>query len=129
MNEPLLKPRSAYESAVKDRVSIAEREAAALTQELLAHKNELDDHDYKVERSGNVVAVKRGPLNIVSVTFNADDTGRHRVINGVAEHLRQGLTVDFDDPTVAKFEFKAQLRHATDLFYANKSQFESLRLT
>lgn len=128
MSEPLLKPRAAYEGAVQDRANIGERSARLLFEELQQHQAELDDHEFSVERSGNVVEVKRGSLEIVRAVFNYADSGRHRISNGVAEALRRGLAVDFDDPGVAIYEFKVQLRLATDLFYANRAQFSALGL-
>jgi len=128
VSEPLLKPRSDYEVGVRDRKAIASREASALANELSQHQSNLDDHGYIVEHSNGSVAVKLGAFDIVRVTFNYADSGRHRVTNGVAEALRRGLAVDFDDASVARYEFKVQLRHATDLFYANKSQIEALGL-
>ncbi len=128
MSDPLLKPKSAYESAFANREAIAERKSQRLFDELSAQKEVLSDHGYSLDREGAMVVVRKGNLDIARVIFNSGDTGRHKVVNGVAEALGRGLPVDFDDPEVAIYEFKVQLRAATDMFYANRDRFRILRL-
>jgi hypothetical protein len=107
---------------------LAESHARDLVRELEQYKSEFDDHGFSLKHRDGLIEIKRGPLDIVRIVFNYGDSGRHRVSNGVADALRQGLDVDFDEAHVAVYEFKNQLRHATDLFYANKARLQALGL-
>lgn len=128
MTEDWLPPKSHY---VKDHAFFDKQATEALERvyaELQSKTSALEEHGLTISKATTWLEVKRGPLELITISFNVDNKGYGRIVNHINMHLHNKSHFDFQNSEEGEAAFKPEMRAALDGFYNNRQYFATLGL-